>query len=57
MSITHRDIFECEYIRKYMAEEPYGEAKRSLEENRQGDTYSNTEIAKAWEDELLGVEW
>jgi len=57
MSATPRDFFECEYARRYLSAEPYAEAKRSLEENRQGDTCSDEDLASAWEKHLMGLEW
>ncbi len=57
MTTTPRDFFECEYARRHLGSEPYREAKASLEENRHGDTYSDEDLASAWEKHLLGLEW
>jgi hypothetical protein len=57
MSITPRDLFEAKYAKEFLPFDSYREAKAMLEENRQGDTYSDSHVAKKWEDELLGVPW
>ena len=57
MSITPRDYFEADYARKYMSADPYNQAKQSLEENREGETYADELLANAWERHLMGLDW
>jgi hypothetical protein len=57
MTITPRDFFEVDYVRKYMPAEPYADAKRSMEQNRDSDTYTDCMIALAYEKHLMGLDW
>lgn len=57
MSITPRDFFEVEYVKKYHAQDNYRQAKEMLEQNRDGDTYTDCMIALAWEKQLMGLDW
>jgi len=57
MSITPRDIWEMQYAKKYHQQDSYREAKESLEQNRDGDTYREENLASAWEKHLMGLEW
>lgn len=55
--ITPRDFFEVEYIREYHGDDPFRVAKEMMEQNRQGDTYTDCMIALAYEKHLMGLEW
>ena len=57
MSITPRDFWEMEYVEKYHPQDNYREAKEMMEQNRDGDTYTDCMIALAWEKQLMGLDW
>jgi hypothetical protein len=57
MSITPRDFWEVDYVREYHPQDSYKEAKEMIEQNREGDTYTDCMIALAWEKHLMGLEW
>jgi hypothetical protein len=57
MSITPRDFFEVEYVKKYHPQDNYKEAKEMIEQNRDGYTYTDCMIALAWEKQLMGLDW
>ena len=53
--LSPRDVFECEYIARYMAQDVYQTAKSSLESLRNGLTYDDEHIAESfnqWREEF-----
>lgn len=54
---TPRDFWEMEYAQKYHPKDNYREAKEMLEQNRDGDTYTDCMIALAYEKHLMGLDW
>jgi hypothetical protein len=57
MALSQREQFEWEYIRRSMPDIAVEAAKRFMEEHRDGNTYSDDDIAEAWADEKLGIPW
>lgn len=43
-----RDKFECEYVRRHMANEPYLQSKLDIENLRNGDTYDDEHLRDCW---------
>jgi hypothetical protein len=57
MALSQREQFEWEYIRRSMSDITVESAKKFMEERRDGNTYSDDDIAEAWADEKLGLDW
>jgi hypothetical protein len=52
--LTQRDIFECEYIARHMAQDVYQDAKSSLESLRNGLMYDDEGVERAFNNWIMG---
>jgi len=55
--LNPRDVFECEYIARHMPDDVYREAKQSLEDNRNGLTYDDEGVERAFNKWIMGEPW
>jgi len=52
--LNPRDVFEFEYIARHMAQDVYQDAKSSLESLRNGLTYDDEGVERAFNDWITG---
>lgn len=55
--LNPRDVFECEYIARHMAQDVYHDAKSSLESLRNGLAYDDEGVNAAFYNWIEGLEW
>jgi len=55
--LNPRDVFECEYIARHMAQDVYADAKSSLESLRNGLTYDDEDLNGAFYRWIDGLDW
>jgi len=54
--LNPRDVFECEYIARHMAQDVYQDAKLSLESLRNGLNYDDEGVYRAFSNWIMGID-
>jgi len=52
--LNPRDVFECEYIHRHMAQDVFRDAKSGLESLRNGLTYDDEGVERAFNNWIMG---
>jgi hypothetical protein len=52
--LNPRDVFECEYIARHMAQDVFMDAKLSLESLRNGLSYDDEDVERAFNNWIMG---